>query len=340
MTDMIDIDGAAGGGQLLRTALSLSLCTGIGFTMQHIRAKRSRPGLMRQHLTAVNAAARIGNACTHGAELGATTLRFEPGVVVPGDYAFATGSAGSAILVLQTVMPPLWRCDAPSRLRLEGGTHNPLAPSADFIADSYLPALARIGIDASITLERPGFFPAGGGMLHATVAPAPTLRYTNFVERGELVSINAVAMLSGLAASIGERELQTLAKRLQLKSDALHLHEVRPSIGPGNALLVRVRHEHHAETFTGHGERSLTAEKVAARLAGEVRTYLSSNACVGEHLSDQLLLPMALAGGGTFITHCISEHLQSNARLIEKFLAVEIAWSQIKTGLWNVAINS
>jgi RNA 3'-terminal phosphate cyclase (ATP) len=340
MTDMIEIDGAAGGGQLLRTALSLSLCTGIGFIMQHIRAKRSRPGLMRQHLTAVNAAARIGNACTHGAELGATTLRFEPGVVVPGDYAFATGSAGSATLVLQTVLPPLWRCDAPSRLRLEGGTHNPLAPSADFIADTYLPSLARIGIDASIELERPGFSPAGGGILHAMVAPASTLRHADLVERGELVSIDAVAMLSGLAASIGERELQTLAKRLQLKSDALHLREVRPSIGPGNAVLVRVRHEHHAETFTGFGERSLSAEKVAARLAGDVRTYVSSGACVGEHLSDQLLVPMALAGSGAFVTHGISEHLQSNARLIEKFLAVEIAWSQIKTGLWNVVVDS
>jgi RNA 3'-terminal phosphate cyclase (ATP) len=338
--DMIDIDGAAGGGQLLRTALSLSLCTGIGFTMQHIRAKRSRPGLMRQHLTAVNAAARIGNACTHGAELGATTLRFEPGVVVPGEYTFATGSAGSATLVLQTVLPPLWRCNTPSRLRLEGGTHNPLAPSADFIGDTYLPSLARIGIDASIELERPGFFPAGGGILHATVSPAPLLRHAEFIERGELQSINAVAMLSGLAANIGERELQALAKRLQLKSDALHLHEVRPSIGPGNALLLRVRHEHHAETFTGHGERGLTSEKVAAALADEAKAYLHSDACVGEHLSDQLLLPMALAGGGAFTTHGISEHLQSNARLIEQFLAVQIAWSQIKAGPWKVVINS
>ncbi len=336
--DMIDIDGTAGGGQLLRTALSLSLCTGIGFTMQQIRAKRSRPGLMRQHLTAVNAAARIGNACTHGAELGATALRFEPGVVVPGDYAFATGSAGSAMLVLQTMLPPLWRCDSPSRLRLEGGTHNPMAPSADFIADTYLPALARIGIDAAIELERPGFFPAGGGILHATVSPAPTLRHAAFIERGELQSIDAVAMLSGLAAGIGERELQTLAKQLQLTPDALHLHEVRPSNGPGNALLLRVRHEYHAETFTGHGERGLIAEKVATKLAGEAKTYLRSGACVGEHLSDQLLLPMALAGGGTFITHGISEHLQSNARLIEKFLAVEIDWSEVAAGLWKITV--
>jgi RNA 3'-terminal phosphate cyclase (ATP) len=126
--DMIEIDGAQGGGQLLRSALSLSLCTGIGFTMQHIRGRRSRPGLMRQHLTAVQAAAAIGQAAVHGAELGATTLRFEPGAVRAGDYAFATGTAGSTTLILQTLLPALLRADAPSTLRLEGGTHNPLAP--------------------------------------------------------------------------------------------------------------------------------------------------------------------------------------------------------------------
>ena len=336
--DMIEIDGSAGGGQLLRTALSLSLCTGIGFTMQQIRAKRSRPGLMRQHLTAVNAAAQIGDARTHGAALGATTLRFEPGAVSPGDYAFATGSAGSAMLVLQTLLPPLWRCDAPSRLRLEGGTHNPLAPSADFIADAYLPALKRIGIDASIELERPGFFPAGGGILHATVNPAATLQRAEFIERGALESIEAVALMSGLSSSIGQRELQTLATRFALPATALHLRQVRPSIGPGNALLLRVRHEHHAETFTGHGERGVSSEKVAERLADEADLYLRSDACVDEHLSDQLLLPMALAGGGSFTVPAISEHLRSNARLIEKFLPVEFDWMQTGSGAWKVAV--
>lgn len=336
---MIEIDGSAGGGQLLRTALSLSLCTGTGFTMQKIRAKRSKPGLMRQHLTAVNAAATIGNAYVEGAELGATTLRFEPGVVVPGEYRFATGSAGSATLVLQTVLPPLWRCDAPSRLRLEGGTHNPLAPSADFIADTYLPSLAKFGIDAGVVIERPGFFPAGGGILHATVAPAPVLRHAEFIERGALQSIDAVAMVSGLASGIGERELQAVAKRLHLPANALHLREVRPSLGPGNALLVRVRHAHHAETFTGHGERGLTAEKVADRLAGEAKAYVRGSACVGEHLSDQLLLPMALAGSGAFVVAAISDHLQSNARLIEKFLPVEIEWTETAGG-WRVTVAS
>jgi RNA 3'-terminal phosphate cyclase (ATP) len=336
--NMIEIDGADGGGQLLRTALSLSLCTGTSFAMQRIRAKRAKPGLMRQHLTAVNAAARIGNAYVEGAELGATTLRFEPGAVVAGDYQFSTGSAGSTTLVLQTVLPPLWRCAAPSRLRLEGGTHNPLAPSADFIAETYLPALRRIGIEASLQLERPGFFPAGGGILHATVSPAPDLRHVEFDTRGELQSIEATALLSGLSSSIGERELRALASAFELSQSALHLRQVRPSIGPGNALLLRMRHAQHTETFTGHGERGLSAEAVAAKLADEARAYLASPACVAEHLSDQLLLPMALAGGGAFTTHVISDHLRSNARLIEKFLPVEIDWTQQAEGTWRVRI--
>ncbi|MBW8852347.1 MAG: RNA 3'-terminal phosphate cyclase [Xanthomonadales bacterium] len=335
--DMIELDGAAGGGQLLRTALSLSLCTGTGFAMTRIRAKRSKPGLMRQHLTAVNAAAKIGNAYVEGAELGATTLRFTPGPVTAGDYAFATGSAGSAMLVLQTVLPPLWRCDRPSRLRLEGGTHNPLAPSADFLVDTYLPSLRRFGIEATLEIERPGFFPAGGGIAHATVQPAPSLARLDFGARGALESIEATALLSGLAAGIGTRELETLARRLKLPTTALHQRQVRPSIGPGNALLVHVRHAHHLEVFTGHGERGRSAESVAERLATEVRAYLDARACVGEHLSDQLLLPMALAGGGTFTTAAISDHLSSNARLIETFLPVQIDWAETGDG-WRVTV--
>lgn len=336
--EMIELDGAHGGGQLLRTALTLSLCTGIGFTMQQIRAKRSRPGLMRQHLTAVNAAATVGQARVHGAELGATALRFEPGTVVPGEYRFATGTAGSTTLVLQTVLPALWRCDAPSRLQLEGGTHNPLAPSADFIVDSYLPALDRLGVRATLELERHGFYPAGGGVLHATVEPCAQLRQCVFDLRGDLVSIEATVLLSALSASIGRRELQVLGDRLGLDAQAQHLESVRPAIGPGNAVLVRVRHAQHTETFTGHGERGVLAEQVALRVADEVKGYLESPACVGEHLADQLLLPMALAGGGEFTTTTVSDHLSSNARLIEKFLPVEIVWEQIAQSCWKVTI--
>ncbi|WP_223807372.1 RNA 3'-terminal phosphate cyclase [Montanilutibacter psychrotolerans] len=336
---MIELDGQAGGGQLLRTALSLSLCTGIGFTMQHIRAKRPRPGLLRQHLTAVGAAATVGQARVDGAELGATTLRFEPGSVVAGEYRFATGTAGSTTLVLQTVLPALWRCDAPSRLRLEGGTHNPMAPSADFLADTYLPALRHIGVDAALTLEKHGFYPAGGGVVHATVEPAGSLRQCTFDARGELLSIEAVALMSALSGSIGRRELAVLGERLGLPEAAMRLQRVQPAIGPGNTVLVRVRHAGHVETFAGHGERGVMAEQIAERLANEVREYLDADAHVGEHLADQLLLPMALAGGGAFTTTTVSDHLRSNAALIEKFLPVEIAWQQQAAHSWRVTVS-
>jgi len=338
--DMLELDGSQGGGQLLRTALSLSLCTGTGFTMEKIRAKRSRPGLMRQHLTAVNAAARIGCARTHGAELGATALRFEPGALVAGDHSFAIGSAGSTTLVLQTVLPALWHAAAPSTLRLEGGTHNPLAPSADFLSDTFLPALRRFGVDASLALERHGFFPAGGGVLTARIAPCARLQRPSFFDRGERVAIEAVALVSALSPDIGRRELDVLAQRLGLSGPALELREVRPALGPGNAVLVRVRHDAHVETFTGYGERGVPAETVAHRVADAVRAYLDAGACVGEHLGDQLLLPMALAGGGAFTTLAPSEHLRSNAALIEKFLPVDIAWVQEAGARWRVVVSS
>lgn len=335
--DMLELDGAGGGGQLLRSALSLSLCTGTGFVMHDIRARRSRPGLMRQHLTAVQAACAISHGEAEGAAIGSTTLRFRPGAVTPGDYHFTLGTAGSTMLVLQTLLPALWRTGATTRLRIEGGTHNPLAPSADFIAQAYLPALRHMGVCATLELESHGFYPAGGGVVVATVEPCPAMRQARLCVRGERVSVEATALVSGLSAGIGRRELVVLARELNLGEDKLRLHDVRPAIGPGNAVMVRVEHEQHVEVFTGHGERGVTAEKVAARLAGSVRRYLDSSGCIGEHLADQLLLPMALAGGGEFTTCEASDHLRSNAALIEKFLPVDILCEAEADG-WRVRV--
>ncbi len=337
--DMIELDGGHGGGQLLRSALTLSLCTGTGFTLHNIRAIRRKPGLMRQHLTAVNAAARVGNACVHGAELGATSLRFEPGLVSAGDYHFATGSSGSATLVLQTVLPALWRAQGASQLRLEGGTHNPLAPSADFIAQSYLPALGRMGVQASMQLLQHGFHPAGGGVMEVQVQPCAALQPPSLEVRAPLQAIEAQVLMSGLSSGIGLRELQVLAETLGVDPHPRNVQSIRPALGPGNVALVRVRHGDHVEVFSGHGERSVSAEQVGARLAGQVKQYLDGTGAVGEYLSDQLLLPMALAGGGAFTTHVLSDHLVSNARLIEKFLPVEFDW-QPHDGGWRVTVQA
>ena len=337
---MIELDGAAGGGQLLRTALSLALCTGTGFAMRNIRGIRARPGLLRQHLTAVQAAAEIGNARVQGAELGSTSLRFEPGEIVAGDYAFALGTAGSTMLVLQTVLPALWNANGPSRIRLEGGTHNPMAPSADFIADTFLPVLARMGVRASLSLEQAGFYPAGGGCVEVAIAPCAQLSPIVLDQRGALESIEATVLLSALEARIGRRELAVLAQHFDLPEEHQHFRSVRPATGPGNALSLRVRHALHAETFTNYGERGVSAELVAKRLAEHATAYLeATTACVGEHLSDQLLLPMALARGGEFTTHVLSEHLRSNAEVIQKFVAVDIDYAR-EGDAWRVAVSA
>lgn len=338
--ELIEISGQEGGGQLLRTALSLSLCTGTAFEMQHIRAKRSRPGLMRQHLTAVGAAAQIGCAHVDGAQLGATTLRFIPGAVNAGRYRFSIGTAGSATLVLQTVLPALWSCAEPSEVVIEGGTHNPLAPSADFIAEAYLPALRRMGVETSFVLQRHGFFPAGGGCVQLRVAPGAQLQPHAFDRRDAAPRLDATVLLAALADQIGQRELQVLADRLNLGADALHLRRALHAQSPGNVLMLKVQGEtQHTELFDALGERGLGAEQVAIGLVKQVSAYLSSSAAVGEHLSDQLLLPMALAGGGEFTTAFISDHLSSNARLIEKFLPVEIDWAQVDKHCWRVTVS-
>lgn len=338
--DQMEIDGAAGGGQLLRTALTLSLCTGIAFTMRGIRAGRARPGLMRQHLTAVAAAARIGDARVMGAEPGATMLSFKPGVVTPGSYQFSIGTAGSATLVLQTLMPALWRAGASSEVTVDGGTHNPMAPSADFLADSYLPMLARMGVSAQIRLERHGFYPAGGGRVVAKIESCSDLKRLSAIDVGAPVSVTAAALISVLSEEIGHRELKVVARHFQLDQAALTLHRVANAACPGNALLIRVQRGGHVETFSGFGERGISAEQVAERLAREVRAYVDSGAQVGSHLSDQLLLPMALTGSGEFTTTAPTEHLKTNAALIEKFLPVEIEWEEVDERCWKVVVRS
>lgn len=336
--DILELDGRHGGGQLLRTALTLALCTRTGFVLTGIRAGRSRPGLMRQHLTAVNAAAAIGGARVDGAELGSGTLRFVPGDVVPGDYAFATGSAGSTTLVLQTLLPALAMAGGASTLRLEGGTHNPLAPPADFIAETFLPRAREIGFDATIEVERPGFYPAGGGIVHARIAPAGPLQVVRFDERGEPGGLVATAVLSGLSAEIGRRELAVLSARFGLDEAALQFRAVRPAVGPANVVMLRATFGGHATVFTGHGARGVSAETVAGRVADETQAFLDSGAAVDEHLADQLLLPMALAGGGGFTAAVASDHLRSNAALIEKFLPVEFA-IDADGGRWRIDVG-
>ena len=185
---MLTIDGSLGegGGQILRSSLALSLVTGKPFVIENIRANRKKPGLMRQHLSAVRAAAEVSQARVEGAELGSTRLTFCPGTVRAGDYAFDVGSAGSATLVLQTVLPALLLAEGESNLTLRGGTHNPMAPPFDFLAKSYLPLVNRLGPTVEARLVRPGFYPVGRGEFSVRIQPARQLGRLELTDRGEI----------------------------------------------------------------------------------------------------------------------------------------------------------
>nr|WP_199043566.1 RNA 3'-terminal phosphate cyclase [Dyella sp. ASV24] len=337
---MLEIDGKDGGGQLLRTALALSLCTGEAFRMEHIRAKRQRPGLMRQHLTAVQAACDVGNATVLGAEPGSLTLEFTPGTVRGGDYHWPIGTAGSTTLVLQAVLPALWMAGVDAKLRLEGGTHNPLAPSADFLADSFLPLMRRMGLQAEIRLERHGFYPAGGGAIAMDIATSKAPMALHLSERGDPIGMSVTALMSSVPGRVGERELDAVGRRLPIAAEHRHIRQAIGSPGPGNALMVRVEGSEVTELFTAFGERGVTAERVGELVSSEARAYLVSGSAVGPYLADQLLLPLALAGSGSFTTQAPTAHARSNAALIEKFLPVQIDFEERGDDLWSVTVST
>lgn len=323
---MIMIDGSfgEGGGQILRSSLTLSMVTGKPFTIENIRAGRAKPGLMRQHLTAVKAAAEICNARIEHAEIGSTKLVFLPEAVLPGDYAFNIGSAGSTTLVLQTVLLPLALAGAPSRLVLQGGTHNHAAPPFEFIERVFLPLIARIGFRVSVKLVRPGFYPAGGGEITVEITPNSDHYPLHIETRGIPCGHRIEAYVANLPFSIAKREVRHGAMRLGWPEEAQLARQIDGAPGMGNVVLVHIEHEALTELFVGFGRQGVRAEGVADEVIDEACAYLAGTHPVGSHLADQLLLPMALGAGGSFVTGPLSDHTRTNIAVIGQFIEREI----------------
>jgi len=338
---MVRIDGSKGegGGQVLRTSLALSLVTGTPFQMVNVRAGRAKPGLLRQHLTALKAAAEVGAAEVTGAELGSRELTFKPRALAPGNYFFAVGTAGSATLVLQTVLPALMVASGPSTLMLEGGTHNPAAPPFDFLAKAYLPLVRRMGPQVEAELERHGFFPAGGGKFRVNVQPAP-LKPLSLLERGAVKRRQATALIAQIPFDVAKRELATVEHLLKWKPYELRGEELKRPVGPGNVLTLEVESEHVTEVFTGFGRRGVRAETVAEDALRQCLRYLDAGVPVGDCLADQLLLPLALAGGGSYLTLPLTRHSQTNVEVLRMFLDVRIGAEEVEPGKWLVRVGA
>lgn len=343
---MIELDGAAGegGGQILRSSLALSLCTGQPMKIRRIRARRPKPGLMRQHLACVNAAVAISDSKAEGAELGSQELVFEPGTVRPGDYTFNVGTAGSCSLVLQMILPPLMMAQSTSRVVLGGGTHNPMAPPFHFLERCFAPLLGRLGVGLALELRRLGFYPAGGGEFSALITPAPGgLAPFDLIERGALRGACAECLAPGLPSRVASRELEAVGRLLGWTPEQLITPAVRQNEGPGNALMATLVHEHVTELVTAFGEKGVSSESVAASLSREVQAFQCAAGALGPHLADQWMLPLALAVVGTkkpasFTCTEMTDHATTNIGVIEAFLPVEFGVAESGPSLWHMSL--
>lgn len=318
---MIEIDGSEGegGGQVVRNACALSLVTGQPFRIVNVRGNRAKPGLMRQHVTAIEAALAIGGANAEGIAVGSSEIAFTPGRITPGEYRFAVGTAGSTGLVFQTLLMPLLLADAPSRLVLDGGTHNMMAPPFDFIARVFVPVVRRMGAQIEMRLTRHGFYPRGGGRIEVDITPGK-LTPIDCVDRGALQSVSATALFAALPFDIADRMLKATRKHLpDWADDAFAARELPADQGPGIALLLEAAFEHGGEIVTGFGKLGVSAESLAKTAAHRMAGFLATDAFAGPYLADQLLLPFALAGGGSFTTVKLSQHCLTAADIIERF---------------------
>lgn len=326
---MIELDGSRGegGGQVLRTSLTLSMITGQPVRIVNIRANRVKPGLMRQHLVAVQAAAEVCGADISDVQVGAQALVFRPGRIRGGNYSFAIGTAGSSMLVLQTLLPALLYADTPSTVTVSGGTHNPKAPPAEFLQRAYGRAMADMGAQIDIRLERHGFYPAGGGVVSAAVQPCARLRRLELPAPGARRAGYAESFIAAVPFLVAQRELDTVGTAMGWSGEQLRPRQLPDKWGPGNALLITLDSEHVTEVFAAFGEKSVAAETVAKQAVQDARFYIASGAAVSEHLADQLMLPMALAGGGMFTVDRVSLHARTNADVIGHFLPIDIMFS-------------
>ncbi len=335
------IDGSLGegGGQILRSSLTLSMCTGTPVRIENIRAGRRKTGLLRQHLACVRASQRISNAKVIGDELGSTVVEFYPQEIQADSYDFAIGSAGSTSLLFQTVLPALLMAETESKATFSGGTHNDLAPSFDFIKHCFIPALKSINIRVTADIEAYGFMPHGGGKWTATIQPINGMGMLDMSSIGKIQKREAIVTQSGVSRSVAERELARIKKKLQWADDELYINQVE-SISPGNIVSLRVSDGNICEVIDIVGSKKLSAERVAGRAVMNMKRYLNSGAAIGEYLCDQLLLPLALGNGGRFTTIEPSLHSKTNIDVIKQFIDCSIEINEIDEDLFEVTIKN
>lgn len=327
---LVDGSMGEGGGQVLRTSLTLSILTGRPVRLVNIRARRAQPGLRAQHLKAVEAAAAVSRARVEGAALGSQSLLFEPREICAGDFSFDIGTAGATSLVLQTILLPLSFARRPSTVALTGGTHVPWSPCFHYLDLQWLPHLRRIGFGARLSLDLAGFYPRGGGRIRAAIEPlgepASALEPLHLVDRGPLLRVHGISAVAGLDRSIAERQKRRALDRLScLHSDvAIDVVDL-PSASPGTLLLLLAEFERSRACACGLGARGKPAERVADEAADGLFSFLAGDGAVDSWLADQLVLPLALVPAESRVrTAAVTGHLLTVAHVVRAFLSTKI----------------
>jgi len=330
--DIICIDGSQGegGGQIVRTSLALACVTGRAVRIENVRAGRPKPGLSAQHVSCVRAACEISSGDCVGNEKGSKLLEFRPGEIAPGNYHFDIGTAGACSLVIQTLLPALFFAKEPSRVTVSGGTHNPFAPPFDFLYRTFFPRLGDFGLQAQIKLLRYGFYPAGGGVMQVDVQPGAGkgLVRIDFTHRSRGVKLNAVIYTSQLPDRVAELQRKLLMGSGLPFQQVRHI-DVKDSAGPGNCVIAEFAAGEHTTVFSAFGRRGKHSKKVIAELVDLTQRFIDSAGAVDHFLADQLLLYMALAGGGRLTTETISSHCRTNMEVIQAFLPVDFSITQL-----------
>jgi RNA 3'-terminal phosphate cyclase (ATP) len=339
---MLEIDGSfgEGGGQILRTALSLSCLLKKPFRMFNIRKGRKKAGLMPQHLTCVHALALISNASVRGDAIGSAELLFEPEDPKPGDYFFDIGTAGSTSLLLQAILPPLVFAKEGSRVTLAGGTHVPFSPPYHFLSEIFLPMLARLGIKTQASILNYGFYPKGGGKISVEVFPSSGATGLRLIDRGELKKVSGISAVNGLPMSIADRQKKAALEVIDQSGLTAEIETIQVSAySPGTFVFLQSRTKNCLAGFSSLGERGKKAEKVGEEAAREFLRYYRLPACLDRHLADQIVVYLAAAeNGSSFTTSCITGHLLTNLWVIERFLGTRYSVEGEKGGPGKVDI--
>jgi RNA 3'-terminal phosphate cyclase (ATP) len=329
MANLVSIDGSLGegGGQVLRTALALSIITNRPFEITNIRARRSKPGLMAQHLAAVDAAAAISKAKVDGASLGSSSLTFSPSGIRSGRYKFKISTAGSTSLVVQTIFVPLSLANSASTMIISGGTHVPWSPNFHYLERHWLTYMHQAGFNAQLSLDQAGYFPAGRGRVTATIRPVGRIMPLQLIERGKLKSITGISAVANLDLSIAERQKKQALRRLQNfnwegRTPDIQIKIIElPSPDKGTLLLLKAQFDGGSCCYNALGAPGKPAERVADDAVDALAAFLETDGVIDQYLADQLLLPLCLSKGESCLrTSKITQHLVTNVAVIDHFL--------------------